>query len=69
MKHTDLREYLINDENSIGINRSSTSFFSVRSIYFRFQIFEHLGNKDILFFNKIIYFKVRDYMKLDKIDR
>ncbi len=39
---------LINEENSLGNNRSSTSFFSVEPIYFNlFQIFEHLG-KNIL---------------------
>jgi hypothetical protein len=47
---------LMNDENSIGNNRSSTSFFSLQPIYFSLvQIFEHLGKKS-LFLNKIIYF-------------
>ncbi|CAF2997651.1 unnamed protein product [Rotaria socialis] len=45
---------LINDENSMKNNRSSTSLFSVQPIYFSLiQIFEYL---------------VRYYIKLDKID-
>ncbi|CAF4975500.1 unnamed protein product, partial [Rotaria sp. Silwood1] len=45
---------IINDENSLKYNRSSTYFFSIQPIYFSLiQIFEHL---------------VRYYIKLDKID-
>jgi len=37
---------LINEDNSLGNNRSTTSYFSVQPIYFSlFQIFEHLGKQ------------------------
>ncbi|CAF1562267.1 unnamed protein product, partial [Adineta ricciae] len=45
---------LVNDENFLSNNRSSTSLFSIQPVYFNLiQIFEHL---------------VRYYIKLDKID-
>jgi hypothetical protein len=56
---------LINEENSLGNNRSSTSFFSVEPIYFNlFQIFEHLG-KNI--FNRNIKINLISFKKFDII--
>ncbi len=50
---------LINDENSIGNTRSSTSYFSIQPIYFSlFQIFEHLGKIQFFLFIKNIFFFV-----------
>ncbi len=54
---------LINDENSIGNNRSSTSYFSVQPVYFSlFQIFEHLGKIRFFFFSKTkLFFSLKKF--------